>query len=239
MIPKIIHYAWFGNKPKPKHVRRCIKNWKEKLPGFEIIEWNEKNFSLEENKFAQEAYEQGEWAFVSDYVRIAVLEKYGGIYLDTDVIMLKEFKNELKYDFFSGFESEGLPFSSAVVGSVKHQKILERILDFYEGASFEKNNIANLINTRLISQILIDEYGCDPNDKEQDLADHAHIYPSDILCNPSGKSVAIHVRDGSWVSNADMMGKVGVGLRWHIRSSRQAQLYEKIKKIQMKLKKVF
>ena len=85
MIPKIIHYCWFGGKPKPDCVVKCISTWRDKLPDYEIKEWNESNFNINCNEYVQKAHEMKKWAFVSDYARFYVLYNYGGVYLDTDV----------------------------------------------------------------------------------------------------------------------------------------------------------
>ena len=84
-IPKKIHYCWFGNGEKPESVKKCINSWKEKLPDYEIYEWNENNIDFKSNSYAREAYENKKWAFVTDYVRLLVLVKFGGFYFDTDV----------------------------------------------------------------------------------------------------------------------------------------------------------
>ena len=84
-IPKTIHYCWFGKGEKPKIVKKCIESWKSNLNNYEIIEWNEENFDINSNVFIRQAYDNGKYAFVSDYVRVYALYNYGGIYLDTDV----------------------------------------------------------------------------------------------------------------------------------------------------------
>ena len=105
MIPKIIHYCWFGGKKKPENVEQYILSWKNKCPDYEIREWNENNFDIKSNCFCKEAYEKKKWAFVSDYARLAILYKYGGIYMDTDVEVIKPFDNLLTYQAFLCFES--------------------------------------------------------------------------------------------------------------------------------------
>ena len=88
-IPKIIHYVWVGNNEKPKDIKRCMETWKKHLKDYEIIEWNEKNFDIDSNKFVKEAYEARKWAYVSDYIRAYAIYNYGGIYLDTDVLVVE------------------------------------------------------------------------------------------------------------------------------------------------------
>ena len=106
MIPKIIHYCWFGGKPFPSAVQKCIDSWKKYLPDYEIREWNETNYDLDKCKFAKEAYDQKKWAFVTDFVRLDVVYQYGGIYFDTDVEVIKSFDDLLNNKAFLGFDDD-------------------------------------------------------------------------------------------------------------------------------------
>ena len=143
MIEKKIHYVWFGNA-KPEKVLKCIESWKKNLPDYEIIEWNETNFDVEEelknNKFFRECYKRQLWAFVADYVRVKILYNYGGIYLDTDMEIIKDIspliENE-KMKFFIGYEDEK-HISVGIFGTDKHNEILKNMIEFYEGEIWEK-----------------------------------------------------------------------------------------------------
>ena len=103
-IPKIIHYCWFGGGPINPESRKCIESWKKYCPDYKIIEWNEQNFEISQNRYAQQAYEAKKYAFVSDYVRLAVLYRYGGIYLDTDVELVRPLDELLEHKGFIGME---------------------------------------------------------------------------------------------------------------------------------------
>ncbi len=116
MIPKVIHYCWFGKKEKPDIVKKCIKSWNEFLPEYEIIEWNEKNFDINTYLFTKQAYEIGNYAFVSDYVRVYVLYNYGGIYLDTDTEILGSLDPFLKNSSFWGFEEKNY-IATSIIGA--------------------------------------------------------------------------------------------------------------------------
>ena len=105
MIPKKLHYCWFGNNPKPKIFQDCIKSWQYYCPDFEIKEWNEKNTIQFANSFYINALRKKKFAFVADYIRAKVLFEEGGIYLDTDMMVLQPLDELLKYDFFIGFSS--------------------------------------------------------------------------------------------------------------------------------------
>lgn len=106
MIPKIIHYCWMSGEPFPELIRDCIDSWKAKLPDYKIIEWNSQNFDYNIIPYTKEAMEKKKYAFVSDYVRLYALYKYGGIYLDSDIKVLKSFDSLLNDKAFTGFESK-------------------------------------------------------------------------------------------------------------------------------------
>lgn len=125
-IPKKIHFFWFGNNTKPKIVEKCISSWKQYCPNYEIIEWNESNFDLSLCDYLKEAFEAKKWAFVTDYARIWVIQKYGGIYLDTDVELISNLDKFLNDETFSrprttklsllvsaSAQSQTIPFSNA------------------------------------------------------------------------------------------------------------------------------
>lgn len=135
MIPKIIHYCWFGGKEKPELVNIYIATWKEFCPDYKIIEWNESNFDVAENDYCREAYEAHKWAFVSDYVRLKVLYEYGGIYMDTDVEVVKTFDEFLHYGAFSGYESKDKIPTGTMGGSAKNEWI-KLLLDDYDSRHF-------------------------------------------------------------------------------------------------------
>ena len=110
MIPKIIHYIWLGGKPKPNVVNICINSWREKLSDYEIIEWNEKNLKLDEisskNKFFSECRKRKLWAYMADYLRLWILYQYGGIYIDTDMQIIRSLDSLLDCDFWIGEEQK-------------------------------------------------------------------------------------------------------------------------------------
>lgn len=130
MIPKKIHYCWFGKKPKPALVRRCIESWKKYLQDYEIIEWNEDNFNIHALEYTRQAYENKKWAFVSDYVRLYALYHYGGLYFDTDVEALKNMDCFLNQHLFTGFETKGNPVT-AVMGCEKQNKTIGELMEEY------------------------------------------------------------------------------------------------------------
>lgn len=133
MIPKKIHYVWIGG-PKGNLENICINSWREKLPDYEIIEWNEKNFDIEKEikgkKFLEECYKRKMWAFISDYIRIKVLYEHGGIYMDTDMQIIKDITPFLDNEVFFGYENEKY-MSAGIIGSVKEHDLFKKMMDFY------------------------------------------------------------------------------------------------------------
>lgn len=135
-IPKIVHYCWFGGSKMPEPLLKCIKTWDIlKSNGYEIIEWNEKNCSFDENDFVKKCYKEKKWGFIGDYYRAKVIYEYGGIYLDTDVIVKKVFDDLLYNNAFIGFANKYM-ICTAVAGGEKHSKYFEGILDMYNNGEF-------------------------------------------------------------------------------------------------------
>lgn len=155
MIPKTIHYIWLGGKPKSKLTEVCINTWKRNLPNYKIIEWNESNLDLQnlcnENRFLKKCVELKLWAFVSDYLRLWVLCNKGGIYLDTDVEVLKTFDDLLNESVFMGYEANNY-IGTAVIGAEKDNKLVKRLLDFYEKDIWNVDFINNPIIFRYLME---------------------------------------------------------------------------------------
>lgn len=129
-IPKIVHYCWFGGAEKPPIIQRCLDSWKKYLSNFEIIEWNENNFDLTQNAFALEAYKRKRYAFVTDFVRLKVLHDYGGIYMDSDVEVVKPLNRFLVHSAFTGHETDDLMVTATMGAQPKHPWV-KMLLDFY------------------------------------------------------------------------------------------------------------
>ncbi|MBQ4494028.1 MAG: glycosyl transferase [Elusimicrobiaceae bacterium] len=136
MIPKIIHYCWIGNKPLPALAKKCIKSWQRVMPDYEINRWDETNYNFKKNKFMAQAYAQKKWGFVPDYARLDIIYNYGGIYLDTDVEVLKRFDEFLTYPAFCGFESEHFVALGLGFGSCKGNKVIKELMKPYENLDF-------------------------------------------------------------------------------------------------------
>lgn len=228
-IPKKIHYVWVGGKEKPADIRRCMKTWKKHLQDYEIIEWNEENFDIDSHPFVKSAYQAKKWAYVSDYIRAYAIYEQGGIYLDTDVLVLEDFEKFLHHRAFVGYENPDYPFT-AVFGAQQHHPFVGKILEYYDGREFvfDKNDQMKAVNTKSVSEILIENYDCKLGNVEQELKDGIHVYPDDILCNPSGKSSTIHVFTGTWVEGSKPFARnVNKWLKLHSTTKRRAELFRK------------
>lgn len=206
MIPKKIHYCWFGRGEKSDKIKACLSSWEKYLPDYEIMEWNEDTFDLDSNIYVKQAYEARKWAFVSDYVRLYALYHCGGIYMDTDVEVLKPFDAFLESPAFTGFETKDSPIT-AVFGSEKGNSVIWELLKEYEGRQFvlPDGSFDLTTNTTAITESFL-SMGVVPNGKFQKL-DNVYIYPQIYFCpnnftriwdKPSKKSYAIHHFEGSW-----------------------------------------
>lgn len=193
MIPKIVHYCWFGNNPKPKIVQDCIASWKKYLPDYEIIEWNETNFDVTQNEFVRTAYQNKKWAFVSDFARVKALYENGGFYLDTDMEVKNTLNDFIHHRAVCGFEIKGIPYS-AFWGVEKGHILAAKMKDYY------LNNIYNEEpNTAIFSRLLVDEFGADANkDQYQELNQGVVLYPSTFFSLDLPINYVTHHFSGSW-----------------------------------------
>lgn len=156
-IPKVIHYCWFGKNPIPKSLKKCIKSWEKYCPDYEIKQWNEENFDINCNEFVREAYENKAWAFVSDYARLWIIYNNGGIYLDTDVEIVKNIDELLKYDCYLAEQQYANNVATGLgFGAQKHNQTIKLMLEEYENLKFDidkKNEIiCPILNTRAIEK---------------------------------------------------------------------------------------
>ena len=230
MIPKIIHYVWVGGNPKPKNIQRCMKTWTKHLQDYQIIEWNEQNFDIHENKYVEQAYQAKKWAFVSDYIRAKAVYEMGGIYMDTDVLVLDNLHDLLGNSAFVGFENKENPFT-AVFGAEKGHPLIKDMLSYYDDRdfTFDKQDQLAGVNTVSVSDILKNKYNAQPNNKEQQLQEGIHVYPDGVLCNPSAQSKTIHVFTGTWMEGAKpLKRKIVTALKVRIKTKKEAALYAKI-----------
>ena len=208
MIPKIIHYCWFGRNEKPKLAVKCIKSWEKHCPDYTIKEWNEDTFDIDAYPYARYCYLSKKWAFLSDFVRLVVVEKEGGLYFDTDVELLKNPDELLQYDAFYGFENDktvasGLGFG-AVPGHVTVQKMKEIYLNMIPDEEGKYPVVScPALNTEALLDLGLKQNGC------YQVIHGAAIFPVDYL-NPlndqtgeikkTQNTISIHWYSKSWIS---------------------------------------
>lgn len=212
MIPKIIHYCWFGNNPKPKKVLDNIQDWKKKLPDYKFVEWNDSHLNLTNNQYVKEAYQARKFAFVADFFRVYALFNEGGVYLDTDITLSKSFDPFLNLDFFSCYENwrEIIhPISTATLGAAKSNLFIKEILDSYENNKFIINGEPDVttnverITTLLKNKKLVAE----PYNKFDTLniSSKEVIFPSHYFCEKIEGYVnyCVHEFYASWKDDSN------------------------------------
>ena len=215
MIPKIIHYCWFGGNPIPEKEQRCIESWKKFCPDFEIQEWNENNFDISCNSYVAEAYQARKYAFVSDFVRLWALAQYGGIYLDTDVELCQSIEPLLSHRAFSGFEDDS-HIPTAIMGSEPHHPWIEMLLKYYDEKHFvlQDGTLDTTTNVTTITKLTSDHYSISLNNTFQEPEQGFVLYPTEYFCPKDHKTgllrktkntVAIHHFAGSWISEEEKM----------------------------------
>lgn len=213
-IPKIIHYCWFGRNPKPKLAVKCIKSWKKRCPDYEIIEWNEDNFDIPSCPlYVRQAYEAKKWAFVTDYVRLKIVYDEGGIYLDTDVELIKSLDALLEHDAYFGFEDGTNVNTGLGFGAVKGAPILhEMMLDYKDIPFIMEDGKLDLTPCPQRNTEVLKRHGLVQNDNRQLLERSVLILPSEYLCPLSTRSqrlvltnnvMSIHWFSGTWLSEED------------------------------------
>ena len=180
-----IHYCWFGGKKKSRLIKRCIESWRKYFPETEneFIEWNESNFDVNHNLYTRQAYEAEKYAFVSDYVRFWALEKFGGIYFDTDVEVIKPFGDILEDEGFAGFETKQYinPGQVLYARNSGHE-VITKTREYYDKASFlDEHGQRIKINVCGIFTKILSEYGFVPNGKMQ-ICGGFRLYPIEYFC---------------------------------------------------------
>ena len=210
MIPKIIHLCWLSGDPYPEKIQKCLESWKKYLPDYEIMLWDTSRFDVNLSNWTRQAFEKKKYAFVSDYVRFYSLYNYGGIYLDSDVEVLKSFDSLLSESFFFGYEYTAVP-EAAVVGAEKGLPWVKTCLDWYSNNDFinkngnERHIVAPLIlkmgvektlNIRLLDVESI-VYTCNGAIYPADYFSAKNGYTGEIIAND--KTYSIHHFNSAWL----------------------------------------
>lgn len=216
-IPKTIHYCWFGGNPLPELAQKCISSWEKYCPDYEIVRWDESNFDVNCCDYVKEAYEAKKWAFVSDVARLNALVRHGGIYMDTDVEVLRPIDEFLQYDAFSGFErSDAIP--TGLMASKANHPLFEELLNEYNNKHFikEDGTYDLTTNVKYITDTCL-KHGLQLNNTFQTVYGFT-LFPHDYFCPVNSKTGKIELTDnsytihhfaGSWVDHyTKFRGKV-------------------------------
>lgn len=223
IIPKIIHYCWFGGNSLPELAKKCMASWEKYCPDYEIVRWDESNFDVTCCDYVREAYEAKKWAFVSDVARLYALVNFGGIYMDTDVEVIRPLDSLLSYEAVSGFESE-TQIPTGLMACREGQALFQEFLRDYDGKHFLNADGSYDLTTNVarITDICL-KYGFQANNKLQTVRGFT-LLPSDYLCPKDFRTrqmrltkntLTIHHFDGSWNEDvscrytADMMERFG------------------------------
>lgn len=214
-IPQIIHYCWFGGNPLPPMAKKCIASWKKYLPDYEIKRWDESNFDVNIIPYTKEAYEAKKYAFVSDYARFWILYKYGGLYFDTDVEVIKPLNDIISAGPFMGCQNKFDPSKSVAslrvapglgLGTYSSHPIYSELIDLYHNIHFlNEDGIPNLTTVVTFTTELLIKHGLQNSPYIQKI-DDIIIYPWDYFCpmtptlvlNLTKNSRTIHLFSASW-----------------------------------------
>lgn len=213
MIPKKIHYCWFGRGEKPKLAQKCIASWKKYCPDYELIEWNEDNFNLDYNGYTRYCYDNRKWAFLSDFVRLVVVAEHGGIYFDTDVELLRDPEELLQYEAFFGFENNSHIATGLGFGAVAHHSSVEAMKQPYLEVQQDETGAYPMLACPALNTAALVPFGLKLDGSLQTVAG-ARILPEDWLNpydDPTGRlrktenTVSVHWYSKSWMSKGTIL----------------------------------
>ncbi|WP_144603307.1 glycosyltransferase [Algoriphagus algorifonticola] len=218
MIPKIIHYCWFGSANPSALELKCMASWEKYCPDYQIKLWNEDNFNINYSEFTREAYSLGKYAFVSDVARLYALQQEGGVYLDTDMLIVGSLNSFLSHDLFTGEYKKGA-LNAAILGSKIGNQIVKELLDYYKKLEFDFHNpitIPEVFDHFLLKNQSVKIYASDvfyplPLDKKEE--DYRTYLTKD--------SVAVHLWNHSWKNEMSLLNefKFIAALKFYITNS--------------------
>lgn len=215
-IPKKIHYCWFGGNPLPKSAVKCISSWKKYCSNYEIIEWNESNFDTNCNAYCAEMVRRGKWAFLTDYVRLKVIYEQGGIYLDTDVQVIRPLDELVAKGPYMGFENTGRVATGLGFAAEAGNLLIRENMEYYE----KLTDFSELKSCPYITTEILQHYGLTEDTTHIQLIEGITIYPEEYLCPKNERTglttvtkntYSIHQFDASWFEGS---WKEGQKRRW-------------------------
>lgn len=182
VIPKKIHYCWFGRNPLPEKNRIWMESWKKYCPDYELVEWNEDNYDITKNAHMYEAYKANMWGYVVDYARLDIIYEHGGIYLDTDVELIKCLDDLLYQPAFAGVDYSNLISLGLGFGAKKHCSIIKEMRDYYESLKFMNvDGSYNMLSQALVHKPFFEQKGFVSNGEYQIIDNILTIYPEKVL----------------------------------------------------------
>ena len=210
VIPKIIHYCWFGKKPIPEEYKKWMESWRKYCPDYEIIEWNESNYDIHKNRYMEQAYMEKKWGFVPDYARLDIIYEHGGIYLDTDVELIANLDDMLYQEGFAAFESDNYVALGVGFGAVRHNSVIKAFMEDYEKRSFiTASGELDLTPSPQYQTEVLKRKGLVLNGEYQ-IIENFTIFPAKMLggMSPCTRRIklkdytkAIHHYSGSWLDD--------------------------------------
>lgn len=233
MIPKIIHFCWLSNEPIPSHLQKCIDSWTKFLPDYQLMRWNTDRFDVNSVPLVKEAFDARKWAFAADYIRAYALYNYGGIYLDSDVMLYKNLAGLLKGDFVTGMEYHtnanpegivdsdgnrltsgiyvpGVGLQAAFMASVPKHPLVKDVIDFYSGKT-----LSDLLDNKYYAPVVwghcAEKYGFKFKNVRQGLLSNILIYPTTVISNYdqfTSNSFLVHFCSGSWVEGNSVKKRI-------------------------------
>lgn len=232
MIPKVIHYCWFGRNTLPDSAQKCIASWRKFFPDYDIKEWNEDNFDVNIIPYTREAYEAKKYAFVSDYARFWILYHYGGLYFDTDVEIIKPMNHIITQGAFMGIEANSISNKSNEnngqifevapglgLGVTPGVELYKELLDYYKNEVFiYPNGRINLKTIVTRTTAVLMKHGFNGKNEIQNIGG-VKIYPHDFFCpmdSTTGittiteRTVSIHHYDCSWLDHNTIAYKLHI-----------------------------
>lgn len=219
MIPRKIHYCWFGPAPKGEVETKCIESWKKFLPDYEIREWTDADLEKFDNRYLRQAVEAKKWAFVSDYVRLYALFTEGGVYFDTDEEIRRPLDDFMDHDFFIGSQRCGTcrSISPALIGTLPGYPVVKDLLAEYDGIDFIKpDGSFNLTtNPMYFAKVFKEKYGIEDTFVTKGrvkIAENAYIYPYTFFCTDNPDAYAVHHYTGSWKPDWKVQDKLSLSL---------------------------
>lgn len=251
-IPRVIHYCWFGNGEIPEKEKNCIETWKKFFPDYEIKLWNEENFDFGSCNFAKQAYENKKYAFVSDYARAKILYEHGGLYLDTDVKVLKNFPKSIGENGVMGFERKAF-LGTAVIAATPQNENIKKLIDYYEKHDFvqKDGSFDNIANVSIITDIMLEKGLVLGGEKQVvdgfEIFNREVFYPKKLSENEfrvTEETVAVHMCSNSWLSERERKrgnNKIWIEivrpmLRWFRRLGTKIIGKERIRTLEIKLR---